>query len=348
MNTQSNSRDSMKSTWRRQHKSQWTIWHTILDSLGVHHVDLDKEVPVHQKDEKIPYMPDWSVHRWIIFYTGTTLALHELYIRVTGSNVGPVVAYLFYYWASRISSTREICSLRELGHKYGFLDGDKYERDGVPDADVQKTLTSIFLAGIMRPLFIVYLTYYTTRSPSTINFILLPFQISIYGIIIDFWFYWYHRLMHEVDGLWKYHRRHHLTKHPNPLLTIYADHGQGIFDIAVIPLMAFFTMKASGFPMGFYEWYVCSQYIMFAEIAGHSGLRIHAASPSPLTFLLRVFDAELVIEDHDLHHRRGWKSSYNYGKQTRLWDKVFGTTGKRIESAEDNVDYKQTVLMPLF
>lgn len=39
-----------------------------------------------------------------------------------------------------------------------------------------------------------------------------------------------------------------------------------------------------------------------------------------------MFDMELVIEDHDLHYRNGWRRSHNYGKQTRLWDRLFGTT----------------------
>jgi hypothetical protein len=37
--------------------------------------------------------------------------------------------------------------------------------------------------------------------------------------------------------LWKYHRTHHLTKHPNPLLTLYADTEQEFFDIlGVVPV----------------------------------------------------------------------------------------------------------------
>jgi hypothetical protein len=32
---------------------------------------------------------------------------------------------------------------------------------------------------------------------------------------------------------------------------------------------------------------------------------VHATPPSTLSFALRWFDAELVIEDHDLHHRKG-------------------------------------------
>ena len=66
------------------------------------------------------------------------------------------------------------------------------------------------------------------------------------------------------------------------------------------------------------------------------------------TWLMRWFDAELVIEDHDMHHRRGWKNSFNYGKQTRIWDRVFGTCAPRIESVKENVDYSHPVVFPLF
>ena len=37
------------------------------------------------------------------------------------------------------------------------------------------------------------------------------------------------------------------------------------------------------------------------------------------------------MEDHDLHHRFG-KSGRNYGKQTRIFDRIFGTIGERIET----------------
>ncbi|QPG93928.1 hypothetical protein C2857_003633 [Epichloe festucae Fl1] len=53
------------------------------------------------------------------------------------------------------------------------------------------------------------------------------------------------------------------------------------------------------------------------EVWGYSGIRVHGIVPSPIAWLLRVFNAELALEDHDLHHRRRWKKSFNYGKQTR-------------------------------
>jgi hypothetical protein len=61
--------------------------------------------------------------------------------------------------------------------------------------------------------------------------------------------------------------------------------------------MTYFTLKLMGLPMGFYEWHICNLYLLFSEAAGHSGLRIHATSPNPLTRLMRILDAELVIEE---------------------------------------------------
>lgn len=213
----------------------------------------------------------------------------------------------------------------------------------------------------------IALTYKRSLAPSSINLYWLPLEVGLYGIILDFWFYWYHRVMHDNDTLWKYHRTHHLTKHPNPLLTLYADSEQEIFDIAVIPLVSLFfpysstsnvlttcqqmtwgTMKLMGMPMGYYEWWICYQYVVFSELIGHSGLRVLASPPSTLTWLLRMTGTELVIEDHDLHHRQGWKKAANYGKQTRLWDVIFGTSRDRIENIQDNIDYDTRVNLPLF
>jgi sterol desaturase/sphingolipid hydroxylase (fatty acid hydroxylase superfamily) len=197
-------------------------------------------------------------------------------------------------------------------------------------------------------MFTVFLSYRTALPPSSINWLWLPLEIGLYGIVLDFWFYWYHRLMHDVGSLWKYHRTHHLTKHPNPLLTLYADSEQEFFDIAGIPIMAYFSLRLMGLPMGFYEWWFCHQYVVFSELAGHSGVRLHTFTPSTLTWLLRLVNADLVIEDHDLHHRYGWKSSYNYGKQTRLWDRIFGTCRERVEARADNIDYNNKVTLPLW
>lgn len=67
-----------------------------------------------------------------------------------------------------------------------------------------------------------------------------------------------------------------------------------------------------------------------------------------VAWLKQRFDADLVIEDHDLHHCRGWRRAHNYGKQSMVWDRLFGTARKRVEGVRGNVDYDKRVEMPLF
>ena len=347
-----NPKDSIKSTWWRQgsDRSKWSHAHWLTHLLNLHHVspDPNKKVPVHAKTDKIPYLPEWKETVWVLFWSSVPLAVHQAFVSYTGRNFNSLVAFLFYSVAFKGIAIHEIHILRRLGHKYGFFDGDKHERDGVPDVGVKKVLNSLISTSTFRPMFTVFLTYRASQAPSSMKWAWLPLEIGLYGVILDFFFYWYHRLMHDITPLWKFHRTHHLTKHPNPLLSLYADTEQEIFDIAGIPLMTYFAMKLMGFPMGFYEWWMCHQFVVFSELAGHSGLRVHTTTPGTSSWLLKLFGAELVIEDHDLHHRQGWKSSFNYGKQTRLWDKIFGTFKERIESREENVDYSNVIDFPIF
>ncbi|KAG6006831.1 hypothetical protein E4U21_006638 [Claviceps maximensis] len=346
--THPNPKDSIKSTWRSKDRSEWNVSHWFYEIFAIHPTDLNRDVPVHPKSTQVPYLGDFDQHRFILTHAFLPIVLHHLYVTYTGHNLGAWQAVLLYSLAFKLNAIRELNVLRELGHKIGFLDGDVHERDGVPDVGVLRVMKSLIATSTFRPIFTIFLSYSAAQTPSTLNFRWLFLETGCYAVILDFWFYWYHRLMHDVPGLWKFHRTHHLTKHPNPLLTLYADVEQELFDIAGIPLLTYFTMKFMGFPMGFYEWWICHQYIVFAELAGHSGLRMVATPPNPFNWLLRFFNTELIIEDHDLHHRKGWKTSANYGKQTRLWDRIFGTCRERIECEEKNVDWDNQLALPIF
>ncbi|KAJ5714235.1 uncharacterized protein N7483_011416 [Penicillium malachiteum] len=342
-----NPQDSMVSTWRHD-QSQWTFWHWMIELLGLHLIDLDRPVPIFSESDKIPAVREWTLHLWILLHASIPLVLHHIYVSYTNSTLNLLATFALYSTAFKLNGIHEMHIMRRLGQIYGFLDGDKHPRDEIPNIGVGKVIRELISTSTFRIIMAIYLTYTPTLSPSSLSWKCLPLEIGLYSITVDFWFYWYHRLMHSTNSLWKFHRRHHLTKHPNPLLSAYADHEQEFMDITGIPLLAYTTLKVLGLPMGFYEWWICFQYIAFSEFIGHSGLRIHGGAPSTLNWVLEFFDAELVIEDHDLHHRYGWRKSHNYGKQTRLWDRVFGTCHQRIESVKENVDYKNRVTMPIF
>ncbi|GJN67744.1 fatty acid hydroxylase superfamily protein [Purpureocillium lilacinum] len=353
MGTQPNPKDSMKSTWRRGDRKEWTHHHWLIELLNAYHVDLDKPVPVHAKSDKIPFLPQWPQHIWVIVFSLIPLLLHQAWLSYTGYNaMGRVGVFMLYFMAFNATVVHEVHVLRRLGHKHGFLDGDVHERDGVPDVGVSKVALSLIKTTGSRIAMAIYLSYDPSQPPMAVLtswkwWMWLQLETGLYAVVLDFWFYWYHRAMHDSGHLWKFHRTHHLTKHPNPLLSAYGDHEQEFFDMVGVPFMTYITLRAMGLPLGFYEWWVCHQYIAYTEVWGHSGIRVHLSPPSTLNWLLSMFDAEIVIEDHDLHHRKGWRKSHNYGKQTRLWDRIFGTCCDRIESTNANIDYVNEATIPL-
>lgn len=340
-------KDSMVSTWRED-RSQWTPSHWLLELLGTRLIPRGTAAPVFSKTDKIPAVREWTTHLWILVHAMVPLAVQQAVMSYTGRPLDAISVFAVYTTAFYSTGVHLVQTIRRLGGVYGFLDGDRHERDDIPDVGVRRVVTELLSTPTLRLAMSIYLAYVPAQRPFSFSWAWLAVEIGAYSIAVDFWFYWYHRLMHAVPPLWKYHRTHHLTKHPHPLLGAYADHEQELMDIMGIPLLAFATLKVVGLPMSFHEWYICYQYVVFSEIIGHSGLRVHGGAPSTVNWILQIFDAELVIEDHDLHHRYGWRKSHNYGKQTRLWDKVFGTCRERIESQRENVDYENRVTFPLF
>lgn len=335
---QRNPKDSMKTTWRTADRKTWNRHHWMTHILGINAFDLDRHMPTHDKTDRMSYLPHWESHVWVLVHAMWPVVLHQLYYMYTGTNLSHLSVFLLYTAAFKVNGIHEFRMLKNLTHVHGTLDGDKHIRDQVPDHSVDKVFRALVCTSTLRPMMSTFLAYRTADAPTSMSWWWIV-EIGAYPIILDFWFYWYHRCMHDFDGLWKFHRTHHLTKHPSPLLTLYADNEQEFFDIIVIPLLAYTTMKLMGFPMGFYEWWLCHQYVVFTELFGHSGVRCLVTPPTTATPLLRFFNAELVTEDHDLHHRKGWKKSHNYGKQTLLWDRLFNTTFERYETIPANIDY---------
>lgn len=345
-----NPKDSLKSTWQTADKKEWSMWHWLIEILDVHPMTIGKPAPVFSKTDKIPNSSSKYVHRWVLTYASVPMLIHYAYTAYTGINLTLVQALVLYGSWLNFTAIREIQIIRRLGQTYGFLDGDKHERDGVPDVRVREVVTSLLLTSMTRPVMAIVMAWDPSKTPDSIipNLGWLFIELTVYPIMVDFWFYWYHRAMHDVPWLWQFHRTHHLTKHPNALLSLYADSWQELFDIVVIPVLAFYSTKLMGLPMGFYETWICYEYVIYIELFGHSGLRIHGSPALSAAPLLKYFNMDLTGEDHDLHHRTGWKKSHNYGKQTRFWDTIFNTKAERIEAREENVDYSVDVVLPLF
>ncbi|PHH62091.1 hypothetical protein CDD81_7584 [Ophiocordyceps australis] len=311
-------------------------------------------IPRYSKGDKLPRFSQWSHHLWILLHSLLPLALHQAWLSCSGrQSFGRLAVLGLYLTAYAFAFVRMICLVRSLVSVYGYFDGQVHDRHRASSIGLGWVSLSLAKSVSLRMAMAVYVCYDGSQSPADALctwqwWLWLALETSVYAIVLDFWYYWYHRAMHSVPFLWKYHRTHHAIKHPTFLLTAHADLEQQLFDAAIIPWLTCATLAAIGLRLGFYEWWICNQYATYTETLGHSGLRIHFTPPMAVGFVIEACRAEIVIEDHDLHHRRGWRKSFNYGKQTRIWDRVFGTCAERIESVEANLDDEVHRHMPIF
>ncbi|CDR88120.1 related to ERG25-C-4 methyl sterol oxidase [Sporisorium scitamineum] len=336
-------RDKMTASWHTRPRSQWSFFEKQLVWLGVASPDNASkpraQPPVYPKDAPVPVYPVWKMHAIIAPKALAPLLVHHFLTLFTGVKV-PVwfatVAYLAYFvWYG----TGVFAWNNAMTQRFGTFDG-AVPRDGVPDVDTKSVAIGLFMVVISRSVIAVPYLYNPDEPVLDLKtFLMLPVNSAMFAIAVDFWFYWYHRLMHEIPALWQFHSKHHRTKHPIAALGAFADHEQEFFDMVGIPILAWLTWR-----INFATWWVSTCYILFIEASGHSGLRGYFQNPT--VWWLRYFGAELCLEDHDLHHRQGWKKSGNYGKQTRLWDMIFGTMKPRIEGTPDNINWDDPMDVP--
>jgi len=136
-------------------------------------------------------------------------------------------------------------------------------------------------------------------------------QLALAFIVVEFFHYWAHRLMHETDILWRFHATHHSA----PRLYWLNSARFHIVDIAFLNLGFLIPLIALGADIR-----VLSLWMVASAIHGlfqHANMSIRCG---PLNWIFSM--AEL----HRWHHSRTeQESNTNYGSNLILWDIVFGT-----------------------
>ncbi len=137
---------------------------------------------------------------------------------------------------------------------------------------------------------------------------------------VDFFYYWFHRMSHEVNALWAAHIVHHQSEEYNLTVALRQSWFQGGFSWVFYLPLAF-----TGF-----------EPIMFLTVSSFNTLYqfwIHTRAIGTMGFL------ELLINTpshHRVHH--GSNPKYidkNHGGTLIIWDRLFGTFQKE----EDDVVY---------
>ncbi|CAF1035020.1 unnamed protein product [Adineta ricciae] len=277
----------------------------------------------------------WWERLWLSLAIPPPLIFHALwYYFVPETNYyhtwHPGAAYAFYAISFLIYTIVMVKHIHYYMDYYGTFDEDKRPRDYVPDMLVTRLVLSVVVYMLARTGGGLLLGGYNrNESPSlghTISWFVL-IKIAGWLIALDFFFYCYHRACHMVPFLWKVHSLHHCTKHPTPIQSILAGDIQEVIEVFLVPLAASLVV-----PLTTHEFWIAQCILIYIEATGHSGIRAYWPH-CILNEVLQPFGMELCIEDHDLHHRLG-KSGMNYGKQTRIFDRIFGTISERVECVQ--------------
>lgn len=277
----------------------------------------------------------WIERLWLLIVIPPALIIQSLWYHFVPEsspyhNWHPLFTFVFYLLAFLVFTLMLVGHIHYYMDFYGTFDEHQRPRDYVADKMVVRLVVSVLIYLMARTGGGLVLGGYDRHSPPsmgrTISW-LIPVKIGLWMIALDFFFYCYHRACHEVPFLWKIHSLHHCTKHPTPIQSILAGDIQELIEVFLIPIAATLVV-----PLTAHEFWIGQCVLMYIEATGHSGIR--AYWPHAVLYeVLKPFGMELCIEDHDLHHRLG-KSGRNFGKQTRIFDRLCGTVSERVECVQ--------------
>lgn len=164
--------------------------------------------------------------------------------------------------------------------------------------------------------------------PNWIQF-LLPFTL------VDYLYYWNHRIMHRSE-FWWLHRVHHTSRK----LDIFVTSRNSIWTVFFFVYIWFqsFLIFSQKDPSGFFY----GMYLLAAmDLWRHSSIR----TPVYARGLGSIF---ILPEDHEWHHARE-KTGINFGANLNLWDRLHGTFYRNWKKPNDlGVNENHSVWLNLF
>ena len=252
--------------WKHKNPSELTYAQKVLKKRNVLNPN-SQEFDYPKPKGKVPVFYDWDQHLRIFPIVVIPVVARWAYMHFTGWSAHPAVVYMLTVVFNSFFVRSFFKRLREYSMTYGFLDGE-VDRDAIPEGMTGKLYKEMLVGLLGRPLMVFCLAYDRHAIPSLSWW--LPIQLGVFTIIADFVYYWAHRATHEIPSIWKYHKRHHTTKHPSAYLLGFADEPQEIFDAFGTPIIAYMM-----YPINFDALYIWSMYFVSIEIMGHAGLRMY-------------------------------------------------------------------------
>jgi len=157
---------------------------------------------------------------------------------------------------------------------------------------------------------------------------------AVFYVWVEVWYYFTHRLMHQSNLLYSWHRSHHLTQVVTPLSSI---------SMSWIEKCIFYTAAWLGF-MAAVSWFMpvtltgiaaYYTYHFLISLHGHSNVEASALG----RFMSRTVHSGSATS-HAVHHAR---FRVNYGFSNMLLDKLLGTYSDETDVLQERAIGKQGV-----
>ncbi|MDB5111696.1 MAG: Sterol desaturase/sphingolipid hydroxylase, fatty acid hydroxylase superfamily [Mucilaginibacter sp.] len=148
----------------------------------------------------------------------------------------------------------------------------------------------------------------------------LPFSNSFFVkyfigfILLDFFDYVYHIIMHKVKPLWKFHLVHHTDQTMDVSTTIREHPGETFFRMCFLIIWVFLSGASFGLLL------LRQTFQTIANITSHTQFRLSEKNAK------RIGAIFVTPNLHHVHHH--FKLPYtdcNYGDVLSIWDRLFGT-----------------------
>jgi len=140
------------------------------------------------------------------------------------------------------------------------------------------------------------------------------FKLILGVIFLDCINYWWHRLVHKVSFLWRFHSIHHTDK----LLNVSSALRFHFLEVLMGHLFKFPFLFLLGIPV---EALLLYDVIFNTNVYfHHSNIRIYKS--------LDIFLSKIIVTPyiHRIHHSLKWKeTNSNFSSFLIIWDKIFGT-----------------------
>ncbi len=153
-------------------------------------------------------------------------------------------------------------------------------------------------------------------------------------IILDLFIYWWHRAMHELSFLWRFHEVHHLDEHLDTTSAVRFHFGEVFFSslVRAVVIMVF--------AVPFSSIVIFETLVMSFALFHHSNIKIPELVDNILSKII------VTPNIHWVHHHAVRKDTdSNYGTIFSFWDRVFKTKSatRRFDAMKIGVEGRKDV-----